>query len=256
MTNAKKLAAAVLHAKSRLEESKQQVYEELKIKLELLQDLSEMPGDVDELERQEQQLNSELETLEQDIKRMSLDMFGGIEEYDRSLRETWQHLFKIYESQIKEKRSIQVNWDFQSAMNAYADELKKVDIEVGLATPARIRRQIPRLQGYAEEFRQKAEKTALHASKMLIDMEQLAGKGADLARRKQRIVEEMEDIGARFRQHGISLQDQIVSEILNADANVLKQLRRDVFDSKLTQARTEREKGLAGEDPLKRISVS
>jgi chromosome segregation ATPase len=251
MTLASKVVNAILRAQSRIDEAKQRLRYELMAKGESLRKLSEMPVDVDTLERRRLHLQSEIEELEREAEQLENNTLRALnEEFHSKLHSLWQELCGIYKSRAMELRSIQISDELQSALRAFDDVLKSAEIKLSAATPAQIRSYLSRLGRDASLIREQIENLAKRASQRIANDSQLHNKSKNLAEKKRQINEGLKEVRNKLQQHELSDNARIVQDIMTAETGALRQLRRDIFEPKIIDARREREKGLAGDDPL------
>lgn len=250
MSLAESLADAVLETRRLRYETQEQERALLLAERAELQRLAASPHDAATLERRRQSLEQSLAAL----TRQRADLEQQHDEISTELaqmrRRLWERLTLLCRELIAEAERERASQSFESAMAAFADDLARAGVEVGHTTPALLRRQLPRLQEAARAARVWAQERAREVSVKLSESAAHVEQHERLEAKRQRVRRETAEVLAHLSASHRAEQMALVEEIRDADARVLRRLRREVLDPLLSDACWERVRSFAGDDPL------
>lgn len=250
MTSALQLAQAVLTAQLRLEELTAQAHQSLSRQREELRHLESLPADANLLEAHIKTLQQEQETLNHEIAGQEARLSRMQTAYQQELNQAWQHLQEHYLAQNQKQRQARISLAYQSALEAFRDELKRAKIDIEHATPAQLHQQLIRLQDSASKVREQATLLLRQARTEIEKNAELQVKQVALEEQRTTLRHQREELQKRLLRHNVTESSQLFADICHAEAGTLRQLRRDVLEPLIQEAREERQLDFAGDDPL------
>ena len=255
MTSALQLAQAVLTAQMRLEELTVQAQQSLSRQREELRHLASLPADANLLEAHIKTLKQEQETLNREIAGQEASLSRMQAAYQQELNQAWQRLQEQYLAQNQKQRQARVGLAYQSALEAFGDELKRAKIDIEHATPAQLQQQLTRLQDSASKVREQANLLLRQARAEIEKNAELHAKQIAIEEQRTTLRHQREELRKRLLRHNVTESSQLFADIFHAEAGTLRQLRRDVLEPLIQEAHEERQLGFAGDDPLEALQT-
>lgn len=253
MSTAEQLAAGLLAAQARQREAGERERARLLEERAELAALVGMSGDVGALERRRAELESELAGLEGERGELERRRDELAAASPRARLALWERVSARCAALLDAAERERAGQNFYSAVEAFAAELAEEGLSVAAATPAQLRKQLPRLREAAERARAAAAERAADISASLANAPAVSAEQERLEQERRAVEQAVAETLARLRAHCTAEQLGLAEDLAAADARVLKRLRREVFEPLLADARIERERGLAGHDPLAQL---
>jgi hypothetical protein len=251
MTTAEALAQSLLRAQKRLEEALARRREQLSSLRDELRRAESLPADAPTLERHCLELSGRRDEVRAEVEAFEAQRSQLDESLRRELAVARERLRHAYRKRINDVRAARVAKDFQGAVNSFAAELGGEGVDPARATPAQLRKQLPALLQVSLAVNERMRAMSEEVRHRYADLCSFRRRQSDALEREKRLEEEMLKLKHRLSAHtGLPEQMRLAADILNADAAMLERIKGEVLTPLLSDARTERQKGLVGKDPL------
>jgi hypothetical protein len=247
---AQELSQAVLATQARIDEALNQAERERSAERQDLSQWSAAPVDQSKLEEMIQELPLESVASREEVQQLTVRRDEILSAHQQKLSETWRRLQTAYRACENRARHLQINREHHNAIKSFDRELRMAGIDdPDEATKAKVRSQFEsgRFRGAAQRVRNQVVKELERAKQMIeVNAGLLAERNKLSDRRKEMEARLQETLSHLQQQHKPPGQDQLtlIADIIQAQAGVLKQLRRDILEPLLSEARLERSQGL------------
>jgi hypothetical protein len=213
------------------------------------------PIDQSMLEERIKALSLKIAALREEVQQLTVNRDQILSAHQQKMSETWRRLQTAYRACENRARHLQINREYHNAIKSFDRELRKAGIDNPDEAPkAKVRSQFEsgRFRGAAQRVRNQVVKELEQAKQKLEVNAGLLAERNRLSDRRKETEARLQETLSRLQQHKRPRQDQLtlIADIIQAQAGALKQLRRDILDPLLSEARFERSRRLGIDDPL------
>lgn len=212
-----------------------------------------LPSDAERLERQYAELERELRQLDQRSAALEEERERLGADFGREFEAVRARLVAACAAEIELQEAARNEGSFNEAVNAFRDALNGRGVEPGRATPAQLRQHLPYLQTVADHVRARAAQLLERAAAEIAENPEHVLRQREVEAQRRQLAEELEAVTARIRAHQNSDELPLFRDIETADVATVRRVRREVLQPLLDSALVERQKGLAGSDPLEQV---
>jgi chromosome segregation ATPase len=255
MTLAERLAEALVEVLRARSEALALVLKGLTERRDELRRVVSLPADAERLELQHAKLEGKLKgvrersaALEEELEQLGAD-------FERKYQAVRARLVAACGNELELQEAARSESSFNEAVSAFGDVIAGRGAEPGRSTPAQLRQHIPYLQMVADHVRERARKLLEDAGAELAETPARVLRQREYEDRRRELAGEFEAVAASLRAHQNSGELPLVSDIAAADVATVRRIKREVLRPLLDNALIERQKGLAGSDPLDGISA-
>lgn len=214
-----------------------------------------LPADAERLEREQANLEDDLDGLRQRSAALA-EEFGRLgADFEQQLQAIWARLIAACRAEIELQEAARNENSFNEAVNAFRDAISRRGIDPGRATPAQLRQHLPYLQTVADHIRARARQVLEDTAAELDETPAHVLRQREVEARRDHLAGELEAVAARIRAHQNSDELRLYSDIEAADVSTVRRIKREILQPLLNDAVIERQKGLAGSDPLDQVNV-
>lgn len=255
MTLAEQLAEAVAGVLGARAEALALARRRLVERRDELRRVASLPADADRLEREQSNLEGELKGLGQRSAALEEELGRLGADFEQQLRAVRARLVAACRAEIERQEAARNESSFDEAVDAFRDAISRRGIDPGRATPAQLRQHLPYLQTVASHVRERARLVLEEAAAELGETGTQVLRRREVEAKRGRLAAEAEAVAARIRAHQNSDEVRLYGDIESADVATVRRIKREVLQPLLNNAVIEREKGLAGSDPLDQVNV-